>query len=148
MLTLASTTTLQPSKFPNTNVSTTKFPNYHTTTPQLASPRVKHPPIRHTVTNTPHLPSGRGPEILPGTSGNRWMVSDPANIDGGSIYIAIVKDEIEGLVIARRHVHVLVPPVLCTDRMRYCREVYVTTLLQRCKVFHRWQLESILPAKP
>ena len=85
------------------------------------------------------------PEIVPVFRGTRWMVSDPENADGGSIHIALLKGETAGTS-DRRHAHVLVPPALCTDKMRDRREAYVTKLLQRCKIFHRWQIESIFPA--
>ena len=120
--------------------TTTKSPTCNTK-PQLQIGPQRYAPA------TAKLPTGRGPAIAPGTSGTRWMVSDPTNTDGGSIHIAIVKDKLAGSTPDRRHVHVLVPPVLCTDEMHYRREAYVAALLQRCTIFHRWQLESILPAK-
>ena len=96
---------------------------------------------------TPDLPTGCGPAIAPVLCGPRWTVADPDRADGGNVFIAIVKDEIDGPDGDRRHAHVLVPLVLCAEKMGHRRETYVRNLLRRCRIYRRWQLESLFPSE-
>ena len=89
------------------------------------------------------FPTGRGPAIVPVVFGGRWMVADPECADGGRVYIAIVRRDGVGGTSDRRHVYVWVPSVLDVASLGDRRAAYVRNLLGRCRLYRRWQLESL-----